>query len=94
MMDQMYAFIALRYIADGTLDWSFGGTGYMTTHFGDDSFAHAVGIGSDGTVLLAGYSSNGGVPLFATLRLNGHHEVLFADGFETGTTCAWSSTVP
>lgn len=55
-----YDFCAARYLANGTLDTSWNGTGTVTKPIGSSSDnATAMTLQSDGKVLLAGYCSNG-----------------------------------
>jgi uncharacterized delta-60 repeat protein len=50
-------FALVRYGADGSLDSGFGDTGYVTTDFGNaDDFGNSVGVQSDGSIVVAGYS--------------------------------------
>jgi uncharacterized delta-60 repeat protein len=68
----IYQFCALRYLANGTLDssWGSAGTGIVTTSLGSASndFAHAMALQPDGKVLLAGRCSNIGNDNFCALR--------------------------
>ena len=55
-----YDFCAARYLANGTLDTTWNGTGKVITAIGSDNdFAAAMTLQPDGKVLLAGYCSNG-----------------------------------
>ena len=55
-----YDFTLVRYNTDGALDTTFGTSGIVTTPVGSyDSYALAVGIQSDGSILAAGSSDNG-----------------------------------
>lgn len=62
----------IRYNADGTPDASFGAGGKVTLDFyGDADGATAVTIQTDGKIVVAGRSKNGGNPSdFALARLN------------------------
>lgn len=65
-------FALVRYEADGSLDTSFGinGDGIVTTGFspGSDDGAFAIALQSDGKILLAGFTANGGGEDFALAR--------------------------
>lgn len=62
-------FAVARYLADGTLDTTFGGLGQVTTSFGSgNDGAGAVAVQSDGKIVVAGATSNGTHLVFATLR--------------------------
>jgi uncharacterized delta-60 repeat protein len=51
-------FALARYNADGTLDTTFGSGGLVTTDFdNNDEFAQALGIQSDGKIILGGTSN-------------------------------------
>jgi uncharacterized delta-60 repeat protein len=55
----------------GSLDTTFGTGGIVTTPIGSyDAYAYALGIGSDGRIVAAGYSSNGSNYDFAIVRYN------------------------
>jgi uncharacterized delta-60 repeat protein len=51
-------FALARYTITGTLDTSFDVDGWTSTDFGSSDNAQAVAIGSDGKIVLAGYSGN------------------------------------
>jgi uncharacterized delta-60 repeat protein len=60
-----------RYLADGSLDTSFGGTGKVTTDFGSlINYANSVIVQSDGKIIVAGYSGNDPHYDFALVRYN------------------------
>lgn len=65
-------FAVVRLNTDGSLDGTFGSGGKMTTNFGlnwnDD--ANAVGIQSDGKIVVAGVTSRNGSADFALARYN------------------------
>lgn len=64
-----YDFAVVRYLADGSLDTSFGGTGKVTTGFGGThDAAHGVAIQSDGKIVVAGYATTGGSLDIAVVR--------------------------
>jgi uncharacterized delta-60 repeat protein len=66
-----YDFCALRYLANGTLDPSFGSGGKVITPIGtSDAFANAAALQSDGKVLLAGDCPNGTNTDFCAVRYN------------------------
>jgi uncharacterized delta-60 repeat protein len=58
-----------RYNSDGSLDNSFGGDGRITTDFGQNDFASALGVQRDGKILAAGAADSPGGPYdFAVAR--------------------------
>ena len=66
-----YDFAIVRYNTDGSLDTGFGTGGKVTTPIGSDwDVAYALGIQSDGRIVVAGYSSNGDNYDFAIVRYN------------------------
>ena len=70
------SFAAVRYNGNGTLDTTFNGTGKVTTDFGGSisSIANSMAIQSDGKIVVAGTSQDGGVAgshkIFAVVRYN------------------------
>ncbi len=54
-----YRFAVARYNADGSPDTGFGTDGVVTTLIGDESYAQAVAIQSDGKIVAAGQSRTG-----------------------------------
>jgi uncharacterized delta-60 repeat protein len=64
-----YDFTLVRYNTNGSLDTTFGTDGIVTTPIGSyDSYAIALGIGSDGRIVASGYSDNGSNNNFALAR--------------------------
>jgi uncharacterized delta-60 repeat protein len=64
-------FALVRYNTDGSLDTNFDSDGKVTTEVGSsDDYAESVAIQSDGKIVAAGYSSNGGNNDFALVRYN------------------------
>ncbi len=65
-------FAVVRYNTDGSPDATFGGgDGIVTTPVGSsDDYATAIGIQSDGNIVVAGYSWNGSDYDFAVVRYN------------------------
>jgi uncharacterized delta-60 repeat protein len=64
-----YDFALVRYNANGTLDTGFGAGGIVTTPVGSiDDYAFALGIQSDGGIVVAGRSDNGSNYGFALVR--------------------------
>lgn len=62
-------FALVRYLADGTPDTSFDGDGKVVTPVGSSNdIATAVAVQSDGSIVAAGYSSNGANNDFALVR--------------------------
>ena len=78
-------FAVARYNADGTLDTDFDSDGIATTTIGSlDDQSNAVAIQSDGKIVAAGYSYNGGEDDFAVTRYN--TDGTLDTGFGTTTT--------
>jgi uncharacterized delta-60 repeat protein len=67
-----YDFAAARYLANGTMDTTFGSAGKVRTDFGDHNFdqARSAVLQPDGRIVAAGFaiSHNGGVQNFAIAR--------------------------
>jgi len=65
-------FALARYTTTGTLDTTFNPTGtipgIVTTAIGDDDFANALAIDSNGNLIAAGYSAQGAPNVFALVR--------------------------
>jgi len=79
-------FALVRYNSDGTLDLSFDSDGIVTTDLGSDDYARAVGVQSDGKIIVAGYSGSDNID-FALVRYNsdGTLDITFdSDGIVTG----------
>ncbi len=64
-------FAVARMKSDGTPDNSFSTDGQNTYALGNVDIARAVGLQSDGTLVVAGYSNNGGTNDFTVIRVNG-----------------------
>ena len=66
-----FDFCAVRYLANGSLDTTWNGTGKVTTPIGNSyDTATAMTLQPDGKVLLAGYCSNGAIN-FCAARYDG-----------------------
>jgi uncharacterized delta-60 repeat protein len=84
-------FVVARYNANGSLDKTFGGSGFVTTDFDRLDTAHAVVIQPDRTIVVAGGSIGPGGPamVLARYRPNGSLDPSFGSGGEvrgpTGT---------
>lgn len=64
-------FAVLRFSKNGTLDTSFNGTGKSFASFsGSVSYPTSMAVGSNGQVILAGYSNGNGGPSFAVARFD------------------------
>ncbi len=64
-------FALVRYNTDGSLDTSFSGDGMLTTDFGsNEDIAYSVSLQTDGRILVAGQSENGGFNDIALARYN------------------------
>ncbi|XZE33950.1 cadherin domain-containing protein [Pirellulaceae bacterium SH501] len=67
-----YDYALVRYNTNGTLDTSFGGTGKVTIDLGTNSLdqGYAVRTQSDGKIVMTGFTTSGGTPDIAVVRLN------------------------
>ena len=77
-----------RYLANGTLDTTFGTNGFTTTTRGTDDSINALAIDSSGRIIAGGYATEGGSPVFALARYlpSGAVDTTFAaNGFSTYT---------
>ncbi|MCX6928093.1 MAG: choice-of-anchor D domain-containing protein [Verrucomicrobia bacterium] len=64
-------FVLVRYLADGTLDNSFGSGGKVTIAINNyGGYARSVAVQSDGKIVVAGYCFNGSDNDFAVARYN------------------------
>jgi uncharacterized delta-60 repeat protein len=64
-----YDFALVRYDTNGSLDTTFNATGIVTTPIGSsDDFALALGIQSNGRIVVAGYSLIGSNDDFSLVR--------------------------
>ncbi|MBE2283891.1 MAG: cadherin-like beta sandwich domain-containing protein [Prosthecobacter sp.] len=63
-------FAMVRYLANGTVDTSFGSNGFVRTTFGLNSFTEGndIAIGPDGRIVIAGTATVGGFSQFAMAR--------------------------
>jgi uncharacterized delta-60 repeat protein len=62
----------VRYNADGSLDTSFDGDGWVTTDVGSHfEYGESVAVLDDGKIVVAGYSHDGSNYDFAVVRYNG-----------------------
>ena len=93
-LDTLREVVVLRYLEDGTLDWTLRSNGYASANFGNDSFGRALAKHTDGTLAVAGYRSFLATPTPALLRLKGWSDLVFPGGFEPGSICGWSATAP
>ena len=86
-------FALVRYNSDGSLDTTFGNNGKVTTAIGTTTdIALAIAIQSNGKILLAGYSYNGGgIPDFAVVRYNSDGSLDTTFGTSGKVTTAVSS---
>ncbi len=87
-----YDFALARYLADGSLDTTFGSAGLVRTDFGDHNFdqARSALLQPDGKIVAAGFaiSQNGGVENFAVARygLDGALDISFSNDGITQVT--------
>lgn len=67
-----FDFALVRYLSNGTLDTAFGNGGKVVTDLADgsDDSAQSVALQSDGRIVVAGSSNNGGNYDFAVVRYN------------------------
>ncbi len=97
-------FAIVRYNADGTLDSSFGNNGKTTTNFGNlrNDVVCAIAIQTDGKIVVAGYTNEGGNLNFAVARysINGSLDTSFSgDGMvytdlnSSSTDCAYAIAI-
>ncbi len=93
-IDQMHEFAMVRFTANGTVDTSFGGFGYVSTAIGANADGRAAVMHGDGTVSLAGFTRLGSHDSFAMTRYIAEEDLFFSDGFRFGVTDAWSSVAP
>ncbi len=66
--DKVRRFTVARYLADGSLDGSFGNGGVVTTDFPDHSVAQDVAIDKSGRIVVAGRAASPGHRKFALAR--------------------------
>jgi uncharacterized delta-60 repeat protein len=89
-------FGAVRFNGDGSLDLGFGVSGRTVVASGPDpsitGYAEAAALQPDGRIVLGNESTDGENTDFLLARLN--NDAIFADGFESGETSAWSTTTP
>lgn len=64
-----YSFLVERYNADGSLDPSFGGKGFVTIPFGGAPLATSVTMQKDGKIVVGGHGYINGYSQFAIVRL-------------------------
>ena len=86
----------VRYLADGALDPTFGTGGKVITDFDEDTDeAKEVIFEKDGPIVVVG-ETIGDTTLrdIAVARYLSEPLPIFSDGFESGDTAAWSSSVP
>jgi uncharacterized delta-60 repeat protein len=62
-------FAVARYLADGSLDPSFAGTGWTSISVADLGYGNGVALQPDGKIVVAGSSNAGGTVDFAVARL-------------------------
>jgi uncharacterized delta-60 repeat protein len=94
---QNQKFAVVRYNTDGTLDTTFGGTGYITTDIPDTSpdIAYSLTFDATNKIIVAGYSGND----FCIVRYeeDGYLDSTFGSGgiakFDLGTTSDYGRAV-
>jgi uncharacterized delta-60 repeat protein len=72
----------VRYLADGTLDASFGDSGWTVTDFGSEDVAGGVALTPAGQILVAGFTLGAGADrdfLLARYRADGVLDTAFGD---------------
>jgi uncharacterized delta-60 repeat protein len=79
-------FALARYESDGTPDVTFDNDGKVTSDIGATDVALAVTLQTDGKIVAAGYSLNGGIGDFAVARYEGDPapQCVFCDDFQDG----------
>lgn len=83
LVGSRFDFSVARLTVDGDLDLSFGTAGVASTDFaGDHDFVHGLALQSDGSIVLAGQSSNTTGPDFALARFTSTG--VLDTGFGTG----------
>lgn len=83
----------VRYLPNGTLDTSFGGTGKFATQVGtSDSEARGVAIDGAGRVLVAGFALNGIEKDFAVVRYKANGELDTTFSFDGKTTVSFGAS--
>ena len=88
--------MAARYLADGTLDTSFGNAGFASVICGVVGNANAIALQSDGKLVIGGFSDNNG--LIARINSNGTFDSNFGinglvlDPTDYFPTCVASSS--
>ncbi len=89
-------FGAARFDSDGALDETFGSSGTMTVDFNlgdaDDDLSGLAVPPTGGIFLVGAVDVAAGGTDFAVAKVHG--VTIFGDGFETGDTSAWSTSVP
>lgn len=74
-----FSFAVARFLANGTLDTTWGGTGMEILRFGAaSSVAQAAALQRDGTLVVAGYAGVGSSNDFAVARLIGDQWIVVA----------------
>ncbi len=85
---------AYIFVRDGGI-WTQKAKLLASDREGGDNFGYAVGLASD-TAVVGGYHFNSGMGAAYVYRIDDLDPttLIFADGFETGTTSRWTATVP
>jgi uncharacterized delta-60 repeat protein len=94
--DARARFAMARYLADGTLDTTFGGgDGTLRTRVGDHSVAYALALRPDGKIVLAGWSTPGPNFTLARYRKDGTLDPSFGggDGIVVGPKVGYGLTL-
>ena len=88
-------FALARYNSDGTLDTSFDTDGKTTTDFGNNNWARAIAIQTDGKIVAAGYAYNGSNDDYLLARYNadGSVDTAFGKASANGSTIASSVAI-
>lgn len=77
-------FALTRYLSNGTLDSSFGNQGVVITSIGAFSHATAIGIQSNGNIIVGGYTTTGYLNAFALTCYDEHGNLNTSSFNETG----------
>ncbi len=83
-----YDFMLARYNANGSLDTSFGTSGFARRHFSSDDRIHAIALLSDGDVVAVGYTTTANIDI-AVLRFD-----VATNGWDTGFDGDGLRTIP
>jgi uncharacterized delta-60 repeat protein len=78
----VFDILVIRYLSNGLLDTSFGGTGYVITNLGEYSTAYSLAVQNDGKILVVGTVSRDNA---IVLRYNPNGTLDYTFGIGGGT---------